>query len=237
MKKLSLICLLITTLAVATVYAAGVNVLFRRGTAAAWTAANPILQNGEPGYETDTGLLKIGTGTATWGGLPYFSGSVFPSDPSITPVFVNASSSSQVVDLHAYPGGNVEVFRYDHSTTHTVTVMDSTPLSVPITSITVSRTGVHYRLNSGVWYTDSTTQSGVQTYVNAFQVKQYLDYSVTSSVEISPYTDITVCKTDSTAGTITLTDVVHANSQPWDPISVQGECLHLQFSGSVWYRP
>jgi hypothetical protein len=34
----------------------------RRGTAAAWTSANPTLASGEPGFETDTGLLFIGDG-------------------------------------------------------------------------------------------------------------------------------------------------------------------------------
>ena len=53
--------------------APGVTVIFRRGAAADWTAANPTLQNGEPGYETDTGLVKVGTGMNTWNTLPYSS--------------------------------------------------------------------------------------------------------------------------------------------------------------------
>ena len=44
----------------------------RRGTAAQWTAANPILAAGEIGYETDTGKFKIGDGTNTWSLLKYF---------------------------------------------------------------------------------------------------------------------------------------------------------------------
>lgn len=43
----------------------------RRGTAAAWTADNPVLGNGEEGYETDTGLRKTGDGAAVWTALPY----------------------------------------------------------------------------------------------------------------------------------------------------------------------
>lgn len=46
---------------------------FRRDTAAHWTATNPTLAAGEPGYETDTGLLKIGDGVTAWAGLAYFS--------------------------------------------------------------------------------------------------------------------------------------------------------------------
>lgn len=43
----------------------------RRGTAAEWTADNPVLGNGEEGYETDTGLRKTGDGAAVWTALPY----------------------------------------------------------------------------------------------------------------------------------------------------------------------
>jgi archaellum component FlaC len=44
----------------------------RRGTAAQWTAANPVLGAGEIGFETDTGKFKIGDGTNQWEGLAYF---------------------------------------------------------------------------------------------------------------------------------------------------------------------
>jgi len=45
----------------------------RRGTAAQWTAANPVLGAGEIGFETDTGKFKIGDGTNQWGSLDYFT--------------------------------------------------------------------------------------------------------------------------------------------------------------------
>lgn len=44
----------------------------RRGTAAQWTSANPVLGAGEIGFETDTGKFKIGDGTNQWGDLAYF---------------------------------------------------------------------------------------------------------------------------------------------------------------------
>jgi len=45
----------------------------RRGTAAQWTAADPVLGAGEIGFETDTGKFKIGDGTNQWGSLDYFT--------------------------------------------------------------------------------------------------------------------------------------------------------------------
>jgi hypothetical protein len=44
----------------------------RRGTAAQWTAADPILAAGEIGYESDTGQFKIGDGANHWDDLSYF---------------------------------------------------------------------------------------------------------------------------------------------------------------------
>jgi hypothetical protein len=44
----------------------------RRGTAAQWTSADPILAAGEIGFESDTGQFKIGDGTNHWDDLSYF---------------------------------------------------------------------------------------------------------------------------------------------------------------------
>jgi hypothetical protein len=45
----------------------------RRDTAANWTSNNPTLAAGELGLETDTGALKIGTGSTAWTALAYAS--------------------------------------------------------------------------------------------------------------------------------------------------------------------
>jgi hypothetical protein len=44
----------------------------RRGTALQWTDADPVLNAGEIGYESDTGKFKIGDGTNHWEDLNYF---------------------------------------------------------------------------------------------------------------------------------------------------------------------
>lgn len=49
------------------------RIQFRRGLAADWTSVNPVLASGEPGFETDTGLVKIGDGTSAWTALEYLS--------------------------------------------------------------------------------------------------------------------------------------------------------------------
>jgi hypothetical protein len=50
-----------------------VHIQLRGGTAAAWTAANPILAARELCVETDTGKFKVGDGTNRWTDLSYFT--------------------------------------------------------------------------------------------------------------------------------------------------------------------
>lgn len=62
----------------------------RRGTASQWSSSNPTLAQGEPGYETDTGLMKYGDGTTAWNSLAYFM--------SPTPfMYVQSSQPTMVV--------------------------------------------------------------------------------------------------------------------------------------------
>lgn len=68
------------------------KIQIRRGTASTWTSTNPTLSAGELGYETDTGLFKVGDGTTAWNSIdyaalpfngvddkPYFGSGVFQS--------------------------------------------------------------------------------------------------------------------------------------------------------------
>lgn len=50
----------------------------RRGTAAAWLQANPILEDGEEGYESDTQKRKVGNGVDPWQVLEYDQGAPGP---------------------------------------------------------------------------------------------------------------------------------------------------------------
>ena len=60
------------------------KILIRRDTAANWSNPlnNPILSDGELGYERDTGKLKIGNGVTRWNDLPYISDTEGPTGPT-----------------------------------------------------------------------------------------------------------------------------------------------------------
>lgn len=50
------------------------RIQIRRDTSSNWSASNPVLLQGEFGYELDTGFAKIGDGTTAWSSLEYFGG-------------------------------------------------------------------------------------------------------------------------------------------------------------------
>lgn len=52
----------------------------KRGTAQKWAELNPVLREGEPGFELDTGKLKIGNGTTPWKELNYINNNLISID-------------------------------------------------------------------------------------------------------------------------------------------------------------
>lgn len=74
-----------------------VRIQRRRGTAAQWASANPVLLAGEEGFESDTGKVKIGDGAAAWASLKYR----WPFDPSNVAITVAASRDLAASDLNA----------------------------------------------------------------------------------------------------------------------------------------
>ena len=83
-----------------------VQLQVRSDSASAWVAANPVLLAGEPGFETDTGKLKIGDGIRNWADLPYTSGVSLASTapPAAGSASAGASSLAARSDhSHAMP--------------------------------------------------------------------------------------------------------------------------------------
>jgi hypothetical protein len=74
------------------------TIQLRRGTAAQWTAANPVLNDGEPGFEDDTHKFKIGDGVTAWNALAYAGSGSFVGG-TITGAVVIDQSNPNVTDL------------------------------------------------------------------------------------------------------------------------------------------
>lgn len=92
------------------------KIQIRRDTAANWTSANPTLSQGEQGYETDTGKLKIGDGSTAWTSLGYSFEGYTDSDVD-THLNTSTAASGEVLswtgsdyDWIASGGGSPDLF-------------------------------------------------------------------------------------------------------------------------------
>ena len=75
----------------------------RRDTAANWTSVNPTLANGEQGYETDTGKIKIGNGSTAWTALGYFAGATEVSKTSEITFATTDQSAGKAFTITDFP--------------------------------------------------------------------------------------------------------------------------------------
>jgi hypothetical protein len=89
----------------------------RRDISGKWQVNNPILLDGEIGYETDTTYIKIGDGNTFWNDLEYWSG-------GITGAGLRVKSNSTTV---LYPTNTV-----DFSSDFIVNAIDSSSVSVSL---------------------------------------------------------------------------------------------------------
>lgn len=89
---------------------------FRRDTAANWTSANPILAQGELGFETDTSKYKLGDGSTAWNSLSYgalsgavgaldFTPTTDPSPPASNLTIYAKSIAGRVMPKWIGPSG------------------------------------------------------------------------------------------------------------------------------------
>lgn len=65
----------------------GIVIKLRRDSSTNWSNINPVLHEGEAGYELNTGKLKIGDGNTLWNNLPYFAGGESLSTEQIQDIF------------------------------------------------------------------------------------------------------------------------------------------------------
>ena len=64
------------------------RIQIRRGTAAQWAAANPVLLMGELGLETDTKVQKTGDGVTAWVSLPSSQSSTYAALSAASQTFL-----------------------------------------------------------------------------------------------------------------------------------------------------
>ena len=116
-----------------------ITIKLRRGTAAQWTAQNPVLAEGEVGLETDTRKFKAGDGTTAWTGLQYYGGSGGGASTFITLSDVPQSYTGQggkLVRVKADASG-LEFYTLTISSGDVTTALGFTPENVANKSLNI----------------------------------------------------------------------------------------------------
>ncbi len=119
------------------------TIRIKRGTAAQWTTQNPILLLGEPGFEKDTGKIKVGDGVSTWSALSYI-GSGGGGGGGIAESFETVSSNLSDADATlsytgdkltsvVYSNGITKTLGYTGDNLTTVVLSGSTPSGINLT--------------------------------------------------------------------------------------------------------
>jgi hypothetical protein len=131
----------------------------RNDTAANWTSANPTLGDGEWGYETDTGKLKIGDGATAWNSLGYTYTnntttvtSAYTVAANVDTVYVDASGGAATVTLPALTGNigrKITIRALDATNTITIARAGSDTIANALTSVTLSSDRDYWTLEAG----------------------------------------------------------------------------------------
>jgi len=182
----------------------------RKGTAAQWTAADPILNAGEIGWESDTNKFKIGDGTNHWDDLTYFLDS--------TDTGFNAADYVQVTDKDAVNG--VAALDADRNVLTKLAVVfegataDSFETKLEVTDPTADRT-IGIPDASGTMITTANlsdiTSVGVLTSPIVFEGTTANEFETTLGL-IDPTADRTITLPDVTGTVITTGNLSSINS-------------------------
>jgi len=185
----------------------------RRGTAAQWTSANPILAAGEIGFETDTGKFKMGNGSSAWSALSYFADSS-DFDTTAIEATIDTKVATAVDNLVAGAPAALNTLNeianaIDNNSSFATTIVNGLAEKATqsyVTSHVNATTNVHGIANTAALatqtYVTDTISSELSTYSDTTQVNGLItsalsDYSTTTVTNgliadaLDPYSDTT----------------------------------------------
>ena len=133
----------------------------RRGTASQWTSANPILNAGEMGWESDTNKFKIGDGTNHWADLDYF----IDVNSTVNPAF----GSSITFEGATANDFETTLTMTDPTADRTITFPDATgTVQLRVTDVSDTEIGYLNGVTSAIQtqLDDKSTASKTETFTN-----------------------------------------------------------------------
>lgn len=183
------------------------RIKLRRGTAAQWATANPILSLGEFGFEYNTQRFKIGDGNQDWNSLPYneqiitLSGDVVGSGNNLINVTVVDDShnhttatlpnfAEDVEDVVTSLDFNIVNFQYGKASTKSVTLSQNNVATTLDSFNTSGFTTVDYmlQLKQGNKITSTKTMvmfDGQDVYLNEYSILNGTSGGVDASISAS----------------------------------------------------
>lgn len=116
------------------------TIKMKRNTAAGFTASNPVLADGELGFETDRRRYKMGDGVTAWNSLAYRSEEL---DATPTPNSTNGVESGGVFDATTFNDGAIKTFSLSR---HNATIFNVDIKSGEAFKVDVTTTPINYDL-------------------------------------------------------------------------------------------
>ena len=159
-----------------------VRIQVRRDTASDWSANNPVLAEGEIGFELDTARIKVGDGVRNWLNLPYTSGAL--------------PATSGPLDVGARSAGSSLLYaRADHS--------HALPSAVTVVSLTAGRATIAGDLSvtgSLIGGTHTHTVASITNWGSATSDAVWQNLAAGSNVTLSRDPETGVTTIDAAAG-------------------------------------
>jgi trimeric autotransporter adhesin len=163
-----------------------IKIQLRRGTAANWTSTNPILSDGEVGFESDTGKFKIGRSNTAWADLAYATD--LPSEVSgLVSNLSNTVSSHTSATLNVHGIANTAALE---TTAGAQTKANAGQLAAE--SFATSAISTHSAVSLDVHGIANTaaleTKTGAQTKANTAEsnANAYTDSAISGLVDSAP---------------------------------------------------
>jgi hypothetical protein len=134
------------------------RIQLRRGDASEWTSVDPVLSEGELGYETDTGKFKIGNGSSLWSALDYFL------DSSSLSEYLTQASASTTYQAKVTNVDDTEIGYLNNASANIQTQLNS---KAPVTSPVISDLSLNALTDTSTPLIINTAQPPPLTLTNA----------------------------------------------------------------------
>jgi len=160
----------------------------RRGTASQWTSANPILNAGEMGWESDTNKFKIGDGTNHWADLDYF----IDVNSTVNPAF----GSSITFEGATANDFETTLTMTDPTADRTITFPDATGTVALTSDIVVTASSTNTFSNKSISLASNTVTGTTAEFNTALSDSNFVTTGDTGSVTSTMIADGTIVNGD-----------------------------------------